>query len=550
MSKSTKTDNAQVILERALEAKVAILIDRLLDDTRDTLIYSHAPALAIRDEMFKQAKEAGHQTITEKIQDGEENFDGWMPITARIDRPYTFNLIQLQRIRQETRSVCICNDIAQNIVKHYQNHIVGDGLIYELIKKDDGTDPKKAAVALPDEIVKKMIANWEKFETKNKFNSRLLNIVERMMRDGECPIRFFAGDNIDPTPKLRFVDPLFIDPGVSTDGATGFDEYARTYGVKTSAGDIEDVLGYWFNANLDRAQKGESKLIPAESMLFMKRNTDFEFPRGLPDFWSILTNIRRVEKITTNTSVLVQIQSAIALIRKHKNSTQANVQRFINNQSDGRNRTDASTGKSITARKMRPGMIIDAPEGTEYDMPAAKISTKNFIDAAVQDLAKIAARFVLPLEWLLAKEPTAPLSPGSPVVKNFMTEQGILYKDIVEIFWRVQAMMGIPNVDKLKETYELVISGPRLAVGKAVDEARVVQILQQCGSLSPQTISSMFGVKYAIERANTIRHRNSLQDGEVAPGDLGNTNPGQNNGTNSKAKGTKADNAPGGNTNV
>lgn len=545
MPKSTN----KVTFEKVLESKVAILVDRLLDDARNTLVDSAAPGHVVRDQLRAQiAKEGKAHVITSKIQDGEENFDDWLPLYGNIDRPYSFNLVQLQYIRRETRSVCIANDIAQNVVKHYQNHIVGDGLIYELVKKDDGTDPKIAAQAKPEPIVKTLISNWEKFEVANNFNARLPNIVERGLRDGEVPIRFFVGVN-GAAPKIRFVDPLFITPGVADSVNTPYNQYEQMYGVKTAEDDIEEIVGYWFNAVLDTAQKGKAKLIPAEQMLFIKRNTDYEFPRGIPDFWSILTQIRRIEKIVTNTSVLVQIQSAIALIRKHKNQTQARVQRFVNSQSDGQDRSDRTTGNSVTARKMRAGMIIDAPEGTEYDMPAAKISTKNFIDAAIQDLGKIAARFVLPLDWLLAKEPAAPLSPGSPVVKNFIREQATLFADVTNIFWRVQTMMGVVDVDKIRESHELIISGPRLAVGRAIDEARVVQILQQTGSISPQTISSMFGVKYAIERANTIRHRNSLQDGEVAPGDLGNTNPGQNSGISSKKNGTKADNAPGGNTN-
>lgn len=544
-----KPNPNKVTFEKVLESKVAILVDRLLDSARDTIIDSTESGHIVRDSLKAIIKkEANNNTITAKIQDGEENFDGWLPLQGNIDRPYSFNLMQLQFIRRETRSMCIGNDIAQNVVKHYQNHIVGDGLIYELIKKDDGTDPKIAAQAKPEPIVKTLIANWEKFEVANNFNARLANIVERGLRDGEVPIRFFAGD-AGKAPKMRFVDPLFIDPGASNSKSTVYNQYEQTYGVKTAPDDIETIIGYWFNSALDVSQTGTPALIPAEQMLFIKRNTDYEFPRGIPDFWSILTQIRRIEKIVTNTSVLVQIQSAIALIRKHKNQTQARVERFVNGQGDGQDRSDTTTGRSITARKMRAGMIIDAPEGTEYDMPAAKISTKNFIDAAIQDLAKIAARFVLPLEWLLAKEPSAPLSPGSPVVKNFITEQGILYSHVTSIFWRVQTMMGVPDVDTIREQYELIVSGPRLAVGKAIDEARVAQILQQTGSISPQTISAMFGVKYAVERANTIRHRNSLQDGEVAPGDLGNTNPGQNSGIASKKTGTKADNAPGGNTN-
>ncbi len=496
--------------------------------------------------LLSMTKEGPNQTST-SFDNGDENFDGWLSININNPRAFSFDLQQLKEIRDNVRALC-SNDIYHNIIKHYQNHMVGDGLVYEITKKDTGADPKDVAKEDVDPLVETMITNWEEFEVANDFNNRLLNIVERAMRDGESPLRVF--DTEDGV-KLRFLECSLINPtgmtqaDLSDNKAYSF--YAQQYGVRTKKDDIETILGYYLNGASDTDQQAKSEFIKAESVLFIKRNTDYEFPRGLPDFWPILKNIRRVEKITQNTSVLIQIQSAIALIRKHKGGTQPKVARFVAGTSDGINRVDNTTGRAVTARKFRQGMILDTNENIDYELPSVGVKPEGFIAGATQDLTKIASRFVLPISWLLAAEPTEPLSPGSPTVQNFRTQQAWLYAYVEKLFWLVQEKKKI-DVKSARLLYELTIEGPLLAVGKLIDQARVVQILQQCAAISPQSISRMFGRKYNVERANTIRHRKSLQPGEVAPGDLGNTEPGKNNGTDAKGKGTKADNATGGDT--
>ncbi len=522
-------------------------LDELDDKITQLLLFTveQIKGTAVNVEDLKGKEEANcynSNTATPSIQDGNENFPGWLPLNINNQRTFSFDLQQLKAVRDNARSL-IGNQIYKNVIKHYQNHVVGDGLTYTLIKKDKGEDPKETAKERVDLKVQQMIANWEKFEEKNHFNDRLCNVVERSMRDGEAPLRLFdeAG-----CPAIRFIEPSFITP-LTRQGTSKPTEYETRYGVKTKAGDVETIVAYCYNGVLDQAEVASDGYIKAEKVIFIKRNTDFDFPRGIPDFWPVSDNIRRFEKILNNTSVLIQIQSAIALVRKHKGTTGAKVANFVRNQSDGKSRTDVETGKTVTARKFRAGMILDASDTTDYQFPAAAVHTENFTKGAEQELIQIALNFVLPLAWLLAAEPVEPLGMGSPTVKNFIREQNDLYTHVEDIFWRVQKLMGVDS-DKVKEDYELIISGPLLGIGKPEAEAKRLQILQQCAAVSPQTIAHTFGYKYAVERANTIRHRNSLQPGEVAPGDLGNTDPGNNSGVDNKKNNTsKQDNAPGGN---
>ena len=70
----------------------------------------------------------------------------------------------------------------------------------------------------------------------------------------------------------------------------------------------------------------------------------------------------------------------------------------------------------------------------------------------------------------------------------------------------------------------------------------------QLGATSPQEVAAKIGNRYVISRSNVLKHRQTLQPGEVAPGDLGNTNPAQNDGTSKAGGGTKQGGGTGGNT--
>ena len=83
-------------------------------------------------------------------------------------------------------------------------------------------------------------------------------------------------------------------------------------------------------------------------------------------------------------------------------------------------------------------------------------------------------------------------------------------------------MMGVDPALRLKYCAEFF--GPELAIGSALDQARVNEIEERSGALSPQTWCSQVGRNWAVERAGMIQHRETVQPNEVMPGDLGNTN--------------------------
>ena len=480
----------------------------------------------------RRTTKGAFKEASENYADSDEQFDGWLNLSLNTKFGYDFTLSELTAIRKQARTTSVVNEIAKNCLMHRRNLLIGDGLIYEVLKTDKAADPLQAARdRLKDSKAKKMMENWNRFRRHNKFDLRLMDAATLSAQDGEYIFRLFKSKD---TPQVRYVDPEFL-----------VSQGAFDLGVQYKPGDVEDIVGYFYKAPDDTGITP----IKADAVVHIKRNVPVHVLRGVSDFYPIFTNLRRIDKVLRNTSILTQIQSAIALIRKHENSTQAQVSRLISDKSDGQARVDAATGKAINGRKFNSGTIIDAPKGVSYDYPSMSVDPERFLKTLIREMAHVAANFVYPVEWLLCDERSEPLLPGSPTVAHWKTEQAIFYLSIEELFWKVQGMNGV-DVESIREKYDLLIFGPRLSTSKAVDEARIAQILLQVGSASPQHIARTFGLDYAINRADTIAHYETLQPGEPAPGSIGATNGSTHDGTTSTTGNVKPDNAPGGNTNV
>ena len=457
--------------------------------------------------------------------DPDEAFDGWLPLLLGIRGLYLENESFLTAIRNTGRLVATSNEIGKAIIRIRKNYLVGAGLQFEVSKIDTGADPEDVADAGEDEIATLLDGNWKKFCQSNKFTARLLEMVERDSRDGEWFLRLFkGGKKWGGVPQARFVDPQLISGVAATiqQVAKGLNP-SPTVGVLVGddGADEETQIGFIY---VDFAGQTKPTEISADRMVHSQRNVDANMRRGVSDFYPVFSNIRRAEKLLVNVSVMAQIQSAIAMVRKHSQASLPKVQSFQARQSDGKPRTDAVTGKSQLAQKLPRGSIVDAA-GFDYEFPAHSVLSANFLTVVTQELQHIAGAFQMPWEWLVGQEPVTPVGPGSPSTKNFQTEQGILFDKVRELFWKVQALFGVKDIETLKTTYELTVHGPNLAMGTGKDEAQIDEIYQRAGAMSPQTMAARRGMSYQKERSNTIKHRKSRQPDEVMPGDAGSGTP-------------------------
>ena len=235
---------------------------------------------------------------------------------------------QLAEIRNQCRVLAAANEYAINGHENRISYIVGTGHTY-LATPRKGMTP-------PDDLVRRTQDYLDHFLLQNDWRTRQEEIVRRRDRDGEVFLRFFV--NSDATTQIRFVEPAQI----ATPSNLSSLPHA-SFGIQTDPHDVESPHIYFI----------DGQPIPAVEIQHRKANVDRNVKRGLPLFYPVRKNLRRAEKLLRNMSVLAEIQSAIALIRKHRGTTASGVRQFAASSADA-TATNAATGQTHQSQTLRP----------------------------------------------------------------------------------------------------------------------------------------------------------------------------------------------------
>ena len=151
------------------------------------------------------------------------------------------------------------------------------------------------------------------FSDENRWHERQQEIVRRIDRDGEAFLRFFVDrDGHDARAVHRAGPDRHAGRRWSADPSASF-------GIQTDPDDVETVLGYYV----------DGEFVDAADVQHRRANVDFNVKRGLPLYTPVRKNLRRAEKLLRNMSVVAEIQSAIALIRKHRGVSRSGVEQFV-----------------------------------------------------------------------------------------------------------------------------------------------------------------------------------------------------------------------------
>ncbi len=269
---------------------------------------------------------------------------GAMPPGVGSGIPFTDEQ-QLAEIRGQCRALAAGNEFAINGHENRISYIVGSGHVYRAVARKGRT--------APESLLSGVQAVLDEFARINHWHQRQQEIVRRKDRDGECFLRLFPAP--DGTTRVRFVEPDQVAAPADRAG-----DPSASFGVVTDPADVETVMGYWI----------DGRWIDAEAIQHRKANVDANVKRGLPLFYPVRKNLRRAEKLLRNMSVVSEIQSAIAIIRKHSAATNAGLEQFVANQAD-LSVTSQATGRTSHFRRFAPGTILDALSGTEYEFPAS-----------------------------------------------------------------------------------------------------------------------------------------------------------------------------------
>lgn len=373
-------------------------------------------------------------------------------------------------IRNQSRMLALSNEFAINAFENRINYTIGSGHRYHAIPED-----------VHDTIIIKEVHEIiEEFQFENQWSKRHKEIVRRMDRDGEVFIRLFPIHN-GPL-KIRFIEPEQI---ATPQKFSPFPDHSL--GIHTAPDDVETILGYWV----------DEEYVEGKFIQHRRNNVDFNVKRGIPLLYPVRKNLHRVEKLLRNMSIVAEIQSAIALIRKHNGISSEGIRQFVQNQN-----TEQSSASSSgqTMQKFVPGTIIDAHNGVDYQFPISAIDASRYILILQAELRAIAARLVLP-EFMLSSDASnanysSTMVAEGPAVRMFerlqndiIEEDNALYRHVIN---HAISIHRLPS-DTWKRM-KLHIIPPTLAVRDRLKEARADEILFRCGIMSAQTMSMRNGL--------------------------------------------------------
>ncbi|MEX0613952.1 MAG: phage portal protein, partial [Pirellulales bacterium] len=350
-----------------------------------------------------------------------DSIDGWwVPLggsaggAARIgDEPFTEQV--LAELRGQCRRLAAVNEFAINGHENRISYIVGPGHSYHaaICKGMDG----------PEDLAMQVQKLLDRFEQENRWQLRQQEIVRRIDRDGEALLRFFV-DAAGMT-RIRFIEPEQVTTPAELAG-----DPSASFGIQTEADDVETVLAYYVD--------GEP--VEARDVQHRRANVDFNVKRGLPLYAPVRKNLRRAERLLRNMSIVAEIQSAIALIRKHRGASRSGIEQFVAAGADT-TVSDSLTGRTRHFSQYGPGTILDAPAGMEYDFPARGLDAASFVAVLQAELRAIAARLVMP-EFMFTSDASnanysSTMVAEGPAMKMFERLQASMIEQDRAVMWRV-----------------------------------------------------------------------------------------------------------------
>ncbi len=425
----------------------------------------------------------------------EDLFDAdgtrWLPLAGRGDDPQPFGGIadeqHLRQVRSECRHLAAANEFAINGHENRISYIVGAGHTYRAQARK-GREVSPEMISAAQDVL-------DEFVVENAWHRRQQEIVRRRDRDGEVFLRLF----VSPQGLVRV---RFVEPGQVSTPVDRASDPSASFGIETDPLDVESVHAYWI----------DGQRIAADQVQHRKANVDANVKRGLPLFFAVRKNLRRAEKVLRNMSAVTEIQSAIALIRKHRAATKSGVQSFVAGAAD-KTATHPLTGRTAHLKRYAPGTILDTHGSVDYEFPAAGIDAGRFVTVLQAELRAVASRLVMP-EFMFTSDASSAnyastLVSEGPAMRMFLRLQAEQIADDLVLLRR--ALETAARIGRLpgEELTAINIQAepPSLKTRDELEEVEAYRIELDAGVLSPQTWSQRRGLDYEQEQANLAVHR-------------------------------------------
>lgn len=393
---------------------------------------------------------------------------------------------QLAKARRRCRKLATCNPYAKNMINNLLNFVVGgNGHTYEFSPMEDAVTDKAAA------RLARMANRWLKtLLQRNRWRLMEREAFCRVHRDGEAFIRshrLSTGMTV-----FRFVEPSEVETPdrLSSDADVQF-------GVRYHHDDDQLPIAYFIS--------GEE--VSALDVQHRKNEVDFSSPRGVSTLFTIEPNLERAQKLLKNMSVVVQIQSAIAMIRRHAKASPRQAENFSASRAL-LERTNAITGKIDRYSKLPAGAVIDVTGDVEYDFPATGLDPSRPIEVLQAELRAVASSKGMP-EFMIGSDASnanysSTLVAESPATKMFQREQSDLMDHnrqlIIEAAEYAVTRGRLPA--DVMDALELVITPPSVTSHDPAAQAQTNQIYHEMRAKSLKTIQQEIGLDVENETGN------------------------------------------------
>jgi hypothetical protein len=398
--------------------------------------------------------------------------------------------------RETSRELVNGNEFAINGTENRISYVVGTGHTYTATLEDDNpdadvnTDRVEPAKAKLEGQAQDVI---DEFVKRNRWHSRQQEIVRRRDRDGEAFLRFFR--------TTEGIAVRFVEPGSVTTPTEQQTNPNAKWGILTDEKDVETVIAYYVD--------GEA-VDPAE-IQHRKANVDANVKRGIPTWWPVSSNLRRAEKLLRNMTTVAEIQSAFALIRRHTSSS-ADVEQFVKDTADRSTGQTLSSGRTVYNRTYRPGTILDAYAGTDYDFPTSGIDAGRYVIVLQAELRAVASRLVMP-EFMLSSDASnanysSTLVAEGPAVKMFERLQWDMIQFDLEIL-EMEIEFWIAAGRLPEEARDLTISAtpPNVATRDRLKDTQADGILVDKRAMSRHTMRERHDLDPDLEKQRIEEER-------------------------------------------
>lgn len=420
------------------------------------------------DRQFAELERLTHQTVRRIAEAFEDDDSGWLnvgngsqPATysgglrsikrggfSRIDDradgkylPFYETEQHLQSMRAKCRELATFTSVSIGALQALRVYTVGGAWEFEAIGRRD-EEPLPELLA---EVQRILDANLE----RNAWTGDLdAEVHDYGREDGESLLAMYATP--DGLVDMDRLEPDCLrapaSPGVLTEWLGGTPkDCSWTFGVLTTRDErmnrINHARHVGYHCVFDDSGT-EWDYLPAwplaigdddldgKCLHFIKRNTPRKAKRGLSDFWPVLNDLEREDKVSENTAVGIAILASIPWIEEMPEGTsreQALAQ--IGNALDAySNRLTAARGGERKVNRLRPGTALRVGAGRKYHAgPMGAARHQLYIEVMQHLKRRIGIRWLMP-EYMISADASnanyaSTLVAESPFVKAREADQ-------------------------------------------------------------------------------------------------------------------------------